>query len=69
MWLPPPAVANGLVYVGSGDRNLYALNAGTGQTLWTAATGGYIRSSPAVANAVVYVGSDDSRIYAFTSRG
>jgi eukaryotic-like serine/threonine-protein kinase len=52
-----PAVANGVVYVGSTDGNLYAFNASTGATKWTATAGGVIESSPAVANEVVYVGS------------
>jgi outer membrane protein assembly factor BamB len=30
-----PAVANGVVYVGSDDHNLYALNATTGAYLWS----------------------------------
>jgi len=60
-----PAVANGRVYIGSGDHKLYAFNASTGQTLWTASTGNGIGSSPAVANGVVYVGSDDHKLYAF----
>jgi outer membrane protein assembly factor BamB len=50
-------VANGVVYVGSQDGNLYAFNAATGQTLWSAATSGPIYSSPTVANGVVYIGS------------
>jgi serine/threonine protein kinase len=59
-----PAVANGVVYVGSDDGKLYAFKAeGCGQAsctpLWTAATGNGIDSSPAVANGVVYVGSTD----------
>src|SRR5659263_318007 len=29
-----PAVANGIVYVGSNDGNIYALNATTGAKLW-----------------------------------
>jgi glucose dehydrogenase len=41
-----PTVANGVVYVASGD--VYALNAKTGQTLWTYAIGGKLYSSPAV---------------------
>lgn len=49
-----PAVANGLVYVGSTDGNLYALNASTGQTVWSYPAG-EINSSPAVANGLVYV--------------
>ena len=61
-------MANGVVYVGSGDGKLYAFDAAgttgcsgtaprTCAPLWTAATGGAVSSSPAVANGVVYVGS------------
>ena len=52
-----PAVANGVVYVGSEDKKVYALNASTGAKLWRYATGNAVYSSPAVANGVVYVGS------------
>src|SRR5271163_197054 len=34
-----PAVANGVLYVGSYDHNVYALNADTGALLWKYATG------------------------------
>jgi len=54
-----PAVASGVVYVGSYDDNLYAFNAASGALLWSAPTGNSIFSSPAVANGVVYVGSYD----------
>ena len=50
-------MANGVVYVGSGDGNVYALNAKTGALLWSYNTGD-VCSSPAVANGVVYVGSE-----------
>ncbi len=36
-----PAVANGVVYVGSEDNHVYALNASTGALLWKYATSGY----------------------------
>ncbi len=52
-----PAVANGVIYIGSDDGNLYALNASTGAKLWSFTTDLGVRSSPAVANGVVYVGS------------
>ena len=55
-----PAVANGVVYVGSDDNNVYALNATTGAKLWSYTTGGDVVSSPAVVNGVVYVGSDEA---------
>jgi outer membrane protein assembly factor BamB len=62
-----PAVANGVVYVGSWDGNLYALNATTGANVWNYTTGGSVQSSPAVANGVVYVQSDDGNIYALNA--
>jgi len=52
-----PAVANGVVYVGSEDFNVYALDASTGAKLWSFATGGKVFSSPAVASGVVYAAS------------
>ena len=54
-------MANGVVYVGSGDRNVYALNASTGAKLWSYSTAELVDSSPAVANGVVYVGSYDHK--------
>src|SRR6266545_395138 len=74
-----PAVANGIVYVGSSDHKLYAVdahgaaNCSSGVVvctpLWTASTGSRIVSSPAVASGVVYVGSDDGKLYAFDAAG
>jgi outer membrane protein assembly factor BamB len=55
---------NGVVYVGSSDDHLYAINASNGLGLWQFTTGGFVDSSPAVANGVVYVGSDDTNVYA-----
>jgi eukaryotic-like serine/threonine-protein kinase len=60
-----PTVANGVVYVGSTDDNVYALNSATGAELWRFPTGSSVESSPAVVNGRVYVGSDDGNIYVF----
>jgi outer membrane protein assembly factor BamB len=57
-------VTNGIVYVGSGDGWVYALNATTGLIEWKFLTGGAVSSSPNVANGVVYVGSGDGYLYA-----
>jgi outer membrane protein assembly factor BamB len=62
-----PAVANGVVYVGSWDHNVYALNAITGAKLWSYTTGSNVFSSPAVANGVVYIGSLDHNVYALNA--
>jgi eukaryotic-like serine/threonine-protein kinase len=60
-----PAIANGVVYVGSDDKSVYALNATTGAMLWGYRTGSYVISSPAVVDGVVYIGSTDHHLYAF----
>jgi len=62
-----PAVADGVVFVGSYDGILYALNASTGAKIWQRRTGGPIWSSPAVAGGVVFVGSDDGNLYALNA--
>jgi len=61
--LSSPAVAGGVVYVGSTDKQVYAIH--DGNLVWPepVLTGGEIRSSPAVANGVVYVGSSDHHLY------
>jgi outer membrane protein assembly factor BamB/serine/threonine protein kinase len=58
------AVANGIVYAGSVDHNLYAWDASSGNLIWKFTTGNEIYSSPTVYNGVVYVGSDDYKLYA-----
>ena len=62
-----PAVVGGVVYVGSNDGNVYALNATSGIKLWNFATSNIIFSSPAVVGGVVYVGSDDDYVYALNA--
>jgi glucose dehydrogenase len=57
-----PAVVNGVIYFGSDDGNVYALNASTGARLWSVATGSEVRSSPAVANGVVYTASSGAML-------
>lgn len=59
-----PAVTNGKVYFGSGDGNVYALDAQTGALVWKFPTGDVVHASPAVVNGTVYIGSWDSFFYA-----
>jgi outer membrane protein assembly factor BamB len=58
----PPIVANGVVYVGSNDGNVYALKASTGTLLWSFPTRETYPISPvlAVSNGAIYVGSNPS---------
>ena len=58
------ATPNGIVYIGSDDHNVYALNANTGAKIWNYTTGDVVESSPTIANGIVYVGSWDHNVYA-----
>ena len=62
------AVANGMVYVGSFDGTVYALDARNGTLAWSYQTGGAIWSSPEVVNGVVYIGSTDDKVYALNAK-
>ena len=57
------AISNGVVYVGSNNGNLYALDAANGNQLWSYPTGGAV-GSPAISNGIVYVGSNNGNLYA-----
>lgn len=59
-----PTVVNGVVYFGSRDSKLYALDASTGQKKWDFQAQSWIESSPTVVNGVVYFGSNDGKLYA-----
>src|SRR6266508_1078826 len=60
-----PAVVGGILYVGSWDGYLYALNAASGALKWKYKTGSMITTSgPAVVSGVVYVGAENGTVYA-----
>jgi polyvinyl alcohol dehydrogenase (cytochrome) len=73
-----PSVVEGVVYVGSWNGTMYALDAFSGQALWTfnindphpEDRNGFpgIQSSAAVANGVVYFGGADANVYALDAR-
>ena len=63
-----PTVVNGLVYIGSDDYNVYALDANTGSKIWSFGTGYYVADCPAVDSGVVYVGSQDDNVYALNAK-
>jgi len=59
-----PAVSGGVVYFGSRDNHLYAVDAKTGQERWRFRIENWIDSSPAVSGGIVYFGSHDGHLYA-----
>jgi outer membrane protein assembly factor BamB len=66
-----PAAVGGVVYFGSGEGNLYAVNEATGKTHWvgTTPTGSHLQTSPAVGDGFVYIGSLDGHLYAYSTAG
>lgn len=59
-----PAVVGGRVFFGSGDGNVYAIDAKAGILIWKFPTGDVVHASPAVVNGTVYIGSWDGNLYA-----
>jgi outer membrane protein assembly factor BamB len=62
-----PAEANGVLYQGDLNGNVYALDPTTGQaTGWPqpAKLAGGVRATPLVTDSVIYVGTDQNKIYA-----
>ncbi len=64
MYLSSPVAAQGTVYFGSGDGNLYALNAASGELRWKFQAGDVVHASPAYADGGSYFCSWDSFFYA-----
>jgi len=67
-WTSSPAVASGMVFVGStSDGSIYGLNETDGILIWKYRTNGSISSSPAVADGNVFVGSEDGSVYSLNA--
>jgi outer membrane protein assembly factor BamB/tRNA A-37 threonylcarbamoyl transferase component Bud32 len=63
-----PCVANGMLFVGCYDTNLYALDTARGEFRWKYATEGGISSSPTVWQDLTIFGSEDGAVYALDTR-
>jgi outer membrane protein assembly factor BamB len=70
-----PTYADGVLYVGANDGNLYAIDAETGSQKWVFRTLGFIRSHPLVVKTTpadpgtIIFGSDDDILYAIDTAG
>lgn len=64
VYLSSPAVWRGVVYFGSGDGHVYALDAGSGRVRWKFRTGNVVHASPTLAGGKLYIGSWDTWFYA-----
>jgi len=60
-----PAIAGNYIFVGSGDGNLYVINAGNGTIAWQYSLGSQVISSPCISNGWIYAGTLGGKLYAF----
>ena len=70
-WLESaPAIgSDGTIYIGSVDKNLYAINL-DGSKKWAFKTGGWLYATPAIgSDGTIYLGSDDKNLYALNPDG
>jgi outer membrane protein assembly factor BamB len=58
-----PIVNDNILYVGSLDHNLYAVDARTGVIKWSFNTGDSILNAPTISNGKIFLGSNDGKIY------
>lgn len=61
---PRPTLADGVIYAGSGDGSLHAVDAASARRIWRFETKGKIRGDALVDGGRVYVGSLDNGVYA-----
>ncbi len=62
----PALDRNGLLYVGSGDHHLYAVNTKTGNLFWREDTGGIVDASPVISGAGhLYVANREGILFSY----
>ena len=62
------AIKGNLVYFGSGDSTLYAVNKNSGALKWKFKTLGAVQSNPAINKGFVYFGSQDGKLYSLDAQ-
>jgi outer membrane protein assembly factor BamB len=63
-----PLLVDGLLYFGSWDRKMYALDVKTHKVKWTFPTGDELKAGPAYHKGTLYFASYDGRVYAVDAR-
>ena len=58
-----PVIKDGIVYFGSHDKNVYAVNLTDGTEEWRFTTGGAVAGKPLLFNGLVVIGSFDKNLY------
>jgi outer membrane protein assembly factor BamB len=58
-----PLLRNGILYFGSWDKKVYALDVKTHKPRWVFRTGDEVKSAPAYAYGTIFIGSYDGHVY------
>jgi len=59
-----PLLVGKLLYFGSWDKKMYAVNIDTHKAVWTFTTGDEVKAAPAYQNGTLYFASYDNKVYA-----
>ncbi|MBN1904778.1 MAG: PQQ-binding-like beta-propeller repeat protein [Deltaproteobacteria bacterium] len=62
-----PAIVNNIVYIGSSDKHIYAIDIKSGKLIWSRPLDDEIEASPLVIDKTVYIGTLAGTIYALDS--
>jgi outer membrane protein assembly factor BamB len=66
-----PVLANGVIYVGSSNHDVYAVSETTGHQIWSFRTGGAIQDSGVLSTSTggstLFIGSADGKLYALNA--
>jgi outer membrane protein assembly factor BamB len=63
-----PLLIDGILYFGSWDKKMYALDVKTRKVVWSFATGGQVKGGPAYSNGLLYFASYDRKVYCVDAR-
>ena len=63
-----PVIVDGIVFIGSSDENIYAIDLLSGKQVWTYKTTDAIEATPCVVEGSVFVGSLDGFLYALDAK-
>jgi outer membrane protein assembly factor BamB len=69
IWSEPLLTEEGILYFGSLDHKLYAVDTADGSVLWTRELGGAITGTPTLHNDKLYIGSFDRKVYEVSLEG
>jgi outer membrane protein assembly factor BamB len=62
-----PAIVNNIVYIGSSDKHIYAIDIKTGKQVWSRLLDNEIEASPTVIENMVFIGTIAGTVYALDS--